>query len=101
MDDRVNESIRSRARRNTSLLMRCMAEVSQKRVASLIGVSEPTLSEMKNGELLERFSALVAACGLKLVPITEDTYDESIISAMKTLSVLGLGRDLRKIESDE
>lgn len=100
MDDRVNESIRTRTRRNLALLMRCLAEVSQKRVASLIGVSETTLSDMKTDHL-ERFAALAAACGLKLVPITEETYDESIISAMKTLSVLGLGRDLRKKDSDE
>lgn len=97
MDERLDDSIRARARRNHSLMLRCIAEVSQKRVAALIGVSETTMSDMKNDHLM-RFCALLSACGLKVVPSTEQVYDESVISAIKTLAAIGLGRDLRRDE---
>ena len=87
----VEDAIRGAARRNHSLLLRCIAEVSQKRVAALIGVSETTMSDMKNDQL-ERIAALIAACGLKLTPVTHQTYDESYIGALKTLAFVGLGR---------
>ena len=97
MDERVSSSIRGRARKNHSLLLQSMRDVSQARVAELIGVSEGTLSTMKNDQL-ERFCALVAACGLRLAPVTHQLYDESVISAIKTLAAIGLGRDLRQDE---
>lgn len=90
--DRVNESIRRQAQRNYSLLLRCLAQVSQKRVAELIGVSQPTLSEFKD-EHLQKFAAIAAACGLKLAPVTAQTFDESYVSALKTLAAVGLGRE--------
>jgi predicted XRE-type DNA-binding protein len=91
MDDRVSELIRNRAQRNHTLLLQGMAAVSQKRVAELIGVSTTTMSDMK-AEHLERFSALVAACGLKFAKVTDVTYDESYVSALKTLASVALGR---------
>jgi len=89
MDERIADSIRTKARRNHSLLLRCVAEVSQKRVAELLGVSETLMSTMKT-EQLERFGALIAACGLKLAPATDQTFDESYISALRTLAKRGL-----------
>jgi hypothetical protein len=91
MEIRVSDVIRVIAQRNHSALLSGMAEVSQKRVADLIGVSEPTLSTMKS-EQLERFAALAAACGLKLVPITEHTFDEDHIRALETLVAISLRR---------
>lgn len=99
MDERISESIRGKAQRNNSMLLRCMAEVSQKRVAELIGVSETTLSNMKSDNL-ERFAALVAACGLRLVACTDQTYDESAVSALKTLAAIGIDR-VRPNREDE
>lgn len=92
MDDRISESIRGLTQRNQSVLIRSLAEISQKRAADLIGVSTTTMSDMKS-EHLERFSALCAACGLKLVPVTHQTHDESYIGALKTLAAVGLGRE--------
>lgn len=40
----------------------------------------------------ERIAALIAACGLSLHPATHHLYDESYISALKTLASVGLGR---------
>ena len=94
MDDRIAEVIRKGARRNHSLLVRGMAQVSQKRVADLIGISEGTLSTLK-AEQLERLAALIAACGLKLSAVTDQTFDEAYISALKTLATVGLGHEPR------
>lgn len=88
-DDRISDSIRDRARRNHTVLIRCLAEVSQSRVAELIGVSQTTMSGIK-ADQLERFAALIAACGLKLAPVTDQTFDETYISALKTLAAVGL-----------
>ena len=97
----IEDSIRASARRNHSLLLRGIADVSQKRIAALIGVSETTMSDMKNDQL-ERVAALIAACGLKLSPVTHQTYDESYIGALKTLASVGLGRaPVREEEGDE
>lgn len=101
LDERVSDSIRAAARRNHSMLLRSISDVSQKRIAALIGVSETTMSEVKN-EQLERIAALIAACGLKLSPVTHQTFDESYISALKTLASVGLGREpQRDIGGDE
>lgn len=91
----ISETIRGRTRSNHTMLLKCMSEVSQKRIAALIGVSETTMSDMKSDHL-ERFAALVAACGLKLAPTSDQTYDESYISALKTLAAVGLGREPRR-----
>ena len=100
MNDRVSESIRVRAQKSHSALLRGLASVSQKRAAELIGCSETTMNSIK-ADQLERFAALVAAVGLKLVPITDQTFDESFISALKTLAAIGLGRDVVQAERDE
>lgn len=89
MDDRVSDTIRRQAQRNHTALLAGMAAVSQKRVAELIGVSETTLSGMKS-EHLERFAALAAACGLKLVPTTSQTVDDEHIAALETLAAMAL-----------
>ena len=61
-------------------------------IAEMIGVSESMLSNMKSDNL-ERFAALLAACGLKLSKVTDQTFDESYVSALKTLAAVGLGRE--------
>lgn len=89
MDDRISDAIRRSTRRNLSALLSGMAAVSQKRVAELIGVSETTLSGMKSDHL-ERFAALAAACGLKLVASTAQTVDDDHIAALETLAAMAL-----------
>lgn len=91
MIDPLSDSMRRLTNRNQTALLRGMASVTQKRVAELIGVSEGTLSDMKRDQLL-RFSSLVAAAGLQLVPLTAQYHDEEFISALKTLAAHGLGR---------
>jgi DNA-binding XRE family transcriptional regulator len=100
MDDRISPEIRRRAQSNLTALLRGMAAVSQKRVAELIGVSPTTMSDIKSDQL-ERFAALAAACGCKMVPSTHQTHDESYISALKTLAAVGLNGVDPKSEVDE
>ena len=100
MDDRVSEVIRVVTKRNVSALLRGMAEVTQKRVADLIGVSEATLSDIKT-DRLERFAALAAACGLKLVPITERSLADKHINALETLAAMALRSGLPEIGRDD
>lgn len=100
MDERVADSIRHRAQKNHSVLLRAIAKVSGKRVAELIGVSETTMSGIRSDQI-ERFAAVVAACGLKLAPATDETYDEDYISALKTLAVIGLGRNKARVDCIE
>lgn len=85
----VADVIRSAAQRNHSELLRALSELSQKRAAELIGVSEATLSTWKN-EHLERAAALMAACGLTLRPITERTLPEDHLAALETLARIAL-----------
>ena len=91
-DGSMSDHLRRVAQRNHSALLSGLAQVSQKRVADLIGVSEATLSSMKNDQL-ERFSAFAAACGLKLVATSEQTYKAEHITALKTLAQVALDRD--------
>ena len=90
MDERMSESIRAGTRRNASMLAKSRASTSQRRVAELMGISETTLSEMKGDGKLDRLGALIAACGLKLAPASEQTFDAPYIDALRTLAKRGL-----------
>lgn len=41
-------------------------------------------------EHLERACLILAACGLRIVPVTEHTYDEADITALRQLATKGL-----------
>ncbi len=74
-----------RARKNEQALLRAVASVGQKTIAEALGVSEATVSRMKDGEF-ERFSRLAARCGLKLVPVEMKCYRPESIAAILTLA---------------
>lgn len=90
MNERTNPSIQADVRRAASQMLAAMAKLGQKHVADVMGISESALSEMKNSEKLDRLVSWIVACGFKLVPISEVTFDPSIIGALKTFAVLGL-----------
>ena len=58
-------------------------------MAESIGISETALSNYK-AEHLERACLILAACGLRIVPVTEHTYDEADITALRELATKGL-----------
>jgi hypothetical protein len=83
-DDRVS----ARARKNHATILAALADVGQKRVAELIDESETTISRSKGD--LERCAAIMAAVGLKVVPVDHRTYSEDRIRALNTLARIGL-----------
>ena len=85
----VADVIRSTAQRNHSELLKALSELSQRRAAELLGISEATLSTWKNDHR-ERAAALMAACGLSLRPVTDRTLDEDHLAALETLARIAL-----------
>ena len=97
MDRVVNESIRRQAQRNHSAILRGLAQVTQSCVADLIGASEATVSRFKEMGL-EQAAALLAACGLKVVPESAQVLDAEYIKALKTMAGVGLGHEPKSSE---
>jgi hypothetical protein len=95
----VSENVRRAGQRNQTALLRGLTEVSQKRAAELLGISESAMSDFKRDQL-ERFCALAAVCGLRFVPVTDRTIDDDHINALETLAAIAL-RSRREARSDE
>ncbi len=85
----VSDFTAKKARKTQTALLQALAERSQTRVADLMGVSESKVSRLKSEQLAE-IAAFIAACGLKVVPETAQTYDEDYIKSLKHLAGLGL-----------
>lgn len=94
MDRVLNESIRRQAQRNHSAILRGLAQVSQAKAADLIGTSEATVSRFKDVGL-EQAAALLAACGLKVVPESAQVLDAEYVKALKTMAGVGLGHEAK------
>ena len=84
--------IRGRANKNLSEILRAMRVAGQVRVAELMGCSESAVSRMKDGTLPD-LAALLAACGLKVVPESFKTYAPDRIAALTTLAREALSND--------
>lgn len=82
--------LRENARKNETVLLHSLAELSQKAVADRLGVSEATVSRMKSEGQLENMSALLAAMGLKLVPCDAEAFTPEYIAALRTLAQRGI-----------
>lgn len=63
----LSEQQQERSRKNFSTILAALGRAGQVHVAAAIGVHESTVSKIKSDEL-ERLAALLAACGLKVVP---------------------------------
>lgn len=74
-----------RARKNEKVILSALAEVSQLIAANSMGVSESTVSRMKSGDI-EQAGKLLAALGLKVVPIGFHCYPEDEIEALRILA---------------
>ena len=94
----VNDSIARAARKNHTLILQALAKVSQEKVAELVGISGSTLSVFK-GEQMERMSAVLAACGLKVVLSTDESIGADKIWALRILARDALDVDMKPNES--
>ena len=82
----VDPSIRKAAQRNYTIVLNGLTEVSQVRVAQLLGESASTLSEFKRDQL-ERLAAMLAACNLKVVSTTEESISNDEVWALRILAI--------------
>lgn len=85
----ITDATARSAHASYTALLRALGEVSQKRVAEIVGLSESAMSTWKTDHL-ERACLVIAACGLRVVPVTEHTYEEADIAALRQLASKGL-----------
>lgn len=95
----VSADIAERARKNESAILRAFARVSQTRVATLLGVSDATVSRMseprseggrERPSKLAEIAQILAAAGLKVVAEDAEVFDVARIEALRTLARIGL-----------
>jgi len=87
----VNQAIVERARRNHQTIVRALTAAKQDLVASLIGVDKSTVTRMKDDQL-ERLSALLAACRLKVVSEDLLQVEKEELSALRFFAGRGVQR---------
>lgn len=84
--------IRGRANKNLSEILRAFRVTTQAKVADLMGISETTVSRLKDNAIPE-FAVLLAACGLKVVSENAQTHSPERIAALTTLALEALKND--------
>lgn len=76
-----SDQLDSRSRKNLSTILKALGSAGQVHVAEAIRKDESTVSKMKDKEL-PLLARLLAACGLKVVPVTVECYDPQLIGAV-------------------
>lgn len=92
----MTPSVLAVQRRNLSLILQSLAELTQARAAELSGVDATALSRMGapkgSGDDTrtewERITAILAACQIKCVPCTVTTIDPEELRALRKLASL-------------
>jgi hypothetical protein len=85
----VSSAIAARSRKNFTAILQGLATVGQSKVADLTGISETKVSRFKTCDL-EELAALMAACGLKAVPVDMQCFDPEYVKALKVMAGVGL-----------
>lgn len=78
-----------RSRKNVQVVLQALAVTGQAEVARHMGVSESTVSRMKDGTI-DQLGALMAHLGLKVVPAGMLCFDPAYVDALKTLAEVGI-----------
>lgn len=78
-------------RRNRAAILRAMSAMTQARVADSMGISEATLSRMKDSindkpSDIDRLALLLAACGLVAQPTTNRSITAERLAALHVLA---------------
>lgn len=81
----LSPAIAETARKNERTVLQALARHSQTAVAELLGVADSTVTRFKDGGL-EQAAALLAACGLKVVPIEMQCFPRDKVNALLTLA---------------
>jgi transcriptional regulator with XRE-family HTH domain len=82
----VSSAITETARKNERVVLQAFARVSQTKVAELMGVSDSTITRLKDNGSIEQACALMAACGLKVVPTDMQCFPQDKVHALLTLA---------------
>jgi hypothetical protein len=78
-----------RARKNLAAIFQALSQTGQSNVAKDLGVSEPTLSRMKEKDLPET-AKLLSLCKLKVVPQDFRCVSREYLSGLETFAGLWL-----------
>lgn len=90
-----------RARKTVKCVLQALSSTPATAVAAAMGVSEPTISRLKN-EHLESFAKMLAHLGLKVVPVEMRCFDPRYIEALQVLAEAELARQKSpRLEFDE
>ena len=81
----LSPDISAIARKNESFILQRLAEVGQARVAELTGLSESTVSRMKDGQI-KNVCLLIAALSGQAVPVDSVVYSKDQINAVEILA---------------
>lgn len=85
----LSDELRETARENHRILLQRLADVGQKTVAEIVGITESKMSRLKDttegkGDL-ELFASLAAVMGIKLTDVDAVYCDRRTAKAMATL----------------
>ena len=86
-----------RARQIETKLLQRLADHGGAHIAAVTGMSEATVSRLKN-EHLGNFAKLLAALELKVVDRSVKCYQPDIVNAWRTLAKAGIDHDAAEVE---
>lgn len=86
-----------RARKNEQVILHALAAAGQSTVALAMGVNESTVSRMK-GEAITQAAALLAHCGLKVVPVGAQCFDPAYVASLRELARHGIEHGPRQLD---
>lgn len=84
------------SRKIEAVILQKLASVGQARVAEALGISESTVSRLKDGDI-SRFSKILAEIGLKAVPVSYRCYKPDYIEFLLQAARIGV-RSLQSAE---
>ena len=90
----MNESLLNpvdRARKTVQCVLQALASSPASAIATASGMTESTISRLKN-EHLRGFAVVLAHAGLKIVPADKQCFDPEYVKAIQTLAQAELNR---------
>lgn len=83
----MTDELKHSARRYHALVIKHMASAGQVKVAESLGMTESMISRFINDDVgIERACLILAAVGLKVVPVNDQVVCESMYGAVVTIA---------------
>ena len=93
----VDADLDQRARKIESTIFSGLHRHGQVTVAKAIGVSEATISTAK-GDAIPKVARILAACGLKVVPIEHQCHAPEYMQALRTFARMAMEAEPTKLD---